>query len=254
MKGRKQEMKIKMKVFKSLIVLICILSVSSSLLAGNKKIMTTRAAMVVAERALVESVHGFKLRGSESVVDMIAAGFKGTAESKTSYTIKGVKFEKVNYDAEADIAQVIAYVKLPSIKTIEGDVINLNNKVFKRVGFASSTPKMAPKLKALRAAEIDAYMRLIKRIIGFKLESHTTVENFMLTSDEVKTKVHSTLCMAELKAYDWDELGDATVIMSINVKDISDMLGEKIVGIEDDFVVVEGQGAAIDDFKLVEKQ
>jgi len=131
--------------------------------------------------------------------------------------------------------------------------LDLKNKVFRRVGFATSTPEMAGQLKALRAAEMDAYMRLIKRIVGFKLESETTVKNFILTSDVVKTKVLATLCLAELVKYDWDEVGDASVIMSINVKDASEILGVNIVG-TDEFIVVEGLGALKDDFKLVEKQ
>ena len=241
------------EVIKGVIVLALILSLSPSLFAGNKKIMAVQAAKVIAERALVESVYGLKLRATESVVDMVAASFKGSTESKTSSMIRDVRYEEVNYDEENDIAQVTATVSLPSIENIDGNVLDLKNKVFRRVGFATSTPEMAGQLKALRAAEMDAYMRLIKRIVGFKLESETTVKNFILTSDVVKTKVMATLSLAELVKYDWDELGDASVVMSINVKDASDILGVNIVE-TDEFIVVEGQGALQDDFKLAAEQ
>ena len=246
-------MKIRTKMIKSLIVLTFIISLSPSLFAGNKKIMTVQAAKVIAERALVESVYGLKLRATESVIDMVAASFQANTESKTSAMIKGIKFEDVNYDEKTEIAQVTATVSLESIENIDGNVLDLRNKVFRRVGFATSTPSMAGQLKALRAAELDAYMRLIKRVVGFKLESETTVNNFILTSDVVKTKVMATLSLAELVKYDWDELGDASVVMSINVKDASDILGVNIVE-TDEFIVVEGQGALQDDFKLAAEQ
>jgi hypothetical protein len=74
--------------------------------AGNKRIMSTRAAKVMAERALVESVYGLKVRSTEEVQDMVAASFIGKTESKTSARIKGIKFEEVVYDSEKDIAKV----------------------------------------------------------------------------------------------------------------------------------------------------
>ncbi len=55
--------------------------------AGNKKIMSTRAARVLAERAIVESVYGLKIRSTEEVIDMVAASFVGRTESKTSAEI-----------------------------------------------------------------------------------------------------------------------------------------------------------------------
>jgi len=39
--------------------------------------MSTRAATAVAERAIVESIYGLKVRSSEKVEDMIAASFEG---------------------------------------------------------------------------------------------------------------------------------------------------------------------------------
>ena len=61
--------------------IILILLVSVALVqpgwGGNKKIMTTRAAKVMAERALVESIYGLKIRATETVQDMVAASFSG---------------------------------------------------------------------------------------------------------------------------------------------------------------------------------
>ncbi|TRO81971.1 hypothetical protein [Trichloromonas acetexigens] len=230
-----------------LAVLSCLMLVATPAVAGNKRIMSVKAAKVMAERALVESVYGLKLRAEERVEDMVSASFIGNTESKTAAQIKGIVFEEVIYDAKQDIAQVTASVKMPSITNIDGQTVNLGNKVFRRVGFATSTPKEAGPLKALRAAELDAYKELIKQLVGFELESHTTVENFMLTSDVVKTKVMATLFMAELTEYGWTPEGDAYVKMQLNLKEASEVLGQNIIT-DREIIDVEGQGAQVDDF------
>ena len=210
--------------------------------------MSIRAAKVLAERALVESIYGLKIRATEQVADMVAASFDGKTESKTSAKIKGISFDEVIYDRQKDIAKVTASVSLPSITNIDGVEMNLHNKVFRRVAFATSTPAMANPLKALRAAELDAYTQLVKRIVGFTLESQTTVENYMLKSDTVTTKVLATTYLAEVNDFGWDETGDAFVKMSLDVKAVSEMMGQAVVG-EGEIITVEGAGAQDNDFQ-----
>ena len=226
-----------------------LLLVASPTWAGNKRIMSVRAAKVLAERALIESVYGLKVRCTESVEDMVAASFVGKTESKTAGQIKGIKYDDVCYDPQKDIAQVTASVCLPSITNIDGETIDLKSKTFRRVAFATSTPSMAGPIRALRAAELDAYAQLVKRIVGFTLESHTTVENYLLKSDSVKTKVLATLYLAELTSYGWDQSGDAYVTMTLNLKEISDMLAEGVVD-ECEAIEVTGEGAQEDDFQI----
>jgi hypothetical protein len=254
---KEREMKMKPTTSKVLnyifIIAICLLLTMPPAFAGNKKIMTTRAAKIIAERAIVESVYGLKLRATEKVEDMIAASFVGTTESKTSAKIKGIKIEDVVYDSEKDIAKATASIQLDYITNIDGKTINLNNKIFRRVGFATSTPSQSGPLKALRAAEMDAYNQIIKRIVGFTLESQSTVKNYMLTSDIVKTKVMATTYLAEVVDYGWDESGDAFVKMQLNTKEVAAMMGEEIIG-EDEIIEVEGAGAQEDDYKTAQKK
>jgi hypothetical protein len=88
---------------------------------------------------------------------------------------------------------------------------------------------------------------LIKQLVGFELESHTTVENFMLTSDTVKTKVMATLFMAQLTEYGWTPQGDAYVKMQLDLKEASQILGQNLIT-DREVIEVEGQGAQTDDF------
>lgn len=228
-------------------VLVILVASVGSVWAGNKKIMSTRAARVLAERAIVESVYGLKIRATEEVVDMVAASFVGKTESKTSANIQGIKIDEVVYDSEKDIAQATASVSLDEITNIDGQVLNLAGKEFRRVAFATSTPANAAPIRALRAAELDGYKNLVKTVVGFTLESQTTVENYMLTSDLVKTKVLATSYLANLEDYGWDEEGNAFVKFKVVKKDIEEILGATIPGV-DDIIMVEGAGAAVDDF------
>lgn len=237
----------------TLVMLVFALVITGTAWAGNKKIMSTRAARVLAERAIIESVYGLKIRSSEEVIDMIAASFVGRTESKTAADIQGIKIDEVVYDAEKDIAQATASISLDEITNIDGQVLSLKGKTFKRVGFATSTPANADPIKALRAAELDGYKNLVKTVVGFTLESQTTVENYMLSSDVVKVKVMATTYLADLVDYGWDDEGNAFVKFKVNVKDIEELLGAKIPGATD-FVEVEGHGAAIDDFSAAKKQ
>ncbi|MDY0190936.1 MAG: hypothetical protein RBR22_09410 [Desulfuromonas sp.] len=229
-------------------LVITVLFSASYSFAGNKRIMSIRAAKVLAERALVESVYGLKLRATESVENMVAASFEGSTESKTKSMIKGITYIDVIYDEASDIAKVTAEVTLPSITNIDGVEMDLHNKTFRRVGFATSTPAQAGPLQAMRAAELDAYKQLIKQVVGFQLESETSVENFMLKSDSVKTKVMATIYMAELVEYGWDDHGDAYVVLQLNLDEVNSMIGDVVQG-QGQVIQVEGQGAQENDFQ-----
>lgn len=244
-------MVIKSRIFKGVIALLCVFSAMLPIItyAGNKQIMSIKAAKILAERALVETIYGLKIRAEEEVENMIAANFIGRTESKTSALIKGINFEEIIYDADNDLAKVTASISLPSITNIDGKVIDLQNKVFRRIAFATSTPLTAGPLQALRAAEIDAYKEMAKRLSGFTLESNTTVENYILTSDIVKTKLLATLYLAEVSDYGFKENGNAYVKLSLNIKEASEILGEEIID-RHEILEVEGQGAQVDDFKI----
>ncbi len=244
-------MLVKNRVFVFLLIAV-FLSVGTAW-AGKKKIMSTRAARVLAERAIVESIYGLKIRSTEEVIDMVAASFTGKTESKTSANIQGIKIDEVVYDAAKDIAQATASISLDHITNIDGIDVDLKGKTFKRVAFATSTPANAGPIRALRAAELDGYKNLVKTVVGFTLESQTTVENYMLTSDKVKVKVMATTYLADLVDYGWDEEGNAFVKFKVVVKDIEDMLGTTIPGVGD-VIEVEGHGASVDDFAEANKK
>lgn len=234
------------KVF--LVLIVCVALLVPDVWAGNKKMMAIMAAKNDAMRGLTEQVYGLKVRSSEGVKNMTADSYVGKTDSKTSATLSGIKITDVIYDSQKDIAKATATMTASEIVNIEGANVALNGKVFKHVGFGTSSPQNAGPLKALRAAQIDAYKQLAQQIAGFTLESQTSVENYMLKSDLIQTKVQASLALAEIVDFGWDNSGDAYVKMILKVDEVAAMLGEAVVG-AGEVIEVEGQGAVQDDFK-----
>ena len=234
---------------KAFLVLIgCVTLLVPNVWAGNKKMMAIMAAKNDAMRGLTEQVYGLKVRSSEEVKNMTADSYVGKTDSKTSATLSGIKITDVIYDSQKDIAKATATMTASEIVNIEGANVALNGKLFKHVGFGTSSPQNAGPLKALRAAQIDAYKQLAQQIAGFTLESQTSVENYMLKSDLIQTKVQASLALAEIVDFGWDNSGDAYVKMILKVDEVAAMLGEAVVG-AGEIIEVEGQGAVQDDFK-----
>lgn len=221
------------------------LTSAATALAGSKKLMSINAAKVLAERAVVESVVGLKIMSTEKVEDMVAKSVK--IDAKTSASIKGIRFTDLVYDKARDIAKAEAEIEVARVVNIVGRNINYGKRVIRRVAFATSTPSAAGPLKALRAAELDAYRQLAKQIVGFELESRSSVEDFILKSDKVRTELLAAIYGAELTGYRWDNEGDAYVTLSMKVSEVEDVLGQRIL-FNGDVIEVEGVGAQKDDF------
>ncbi|MBK1620784.1 hypothetical protein CKO42_20585 [Lamprobacter modestohalophilus] len=214
--------------------------------AGNKKLMTVNAAKVIAERAVVESVIGLKVRSRESVEDLIAQEVR--VDAKTAAAIKGIEYTDIVYDPDKDIGQVEASIQLGKVSNIVGKNIDYGGQTIKRFGFATSTPAMAGPLQALRAAELDAYKQLAKVIVGFEIDSKTSVRDYLLESDDVRARMMAAIYGADLVDYRWDEDGNGYVKMRLRFGQVEDVLNQKL-NYDDEVIEVEGVGAQVDDFR-----
>ena len=71
----------------------------------------------------------------------------------------------------------------------------------------------------------------------------------MLTSDKVKATVIGSLLGAEMTSFSWEGEGEnatASVVLTLNVRDLENALGEKLVGVTDDFIQITGRAAPSD--------
>lgn len=235
----------KQRLLQLSLVALALMCVSQAGIAGNKKLMTINAAKVVAERAIVESVIGIRIRSQERVEDLVADSVR--IDANTAADIKGIEYEDIVYDRAKDIAQVEASIKLGRVSNIVGRNIDFGGQTIRRVGFATSTPEMAGPLRALRAAELDAYKQLSKIVVGFELASNTSVRDYVLESDSIRARMMAAVYGAELVDYRWDQEGDAYVTMRLNLGDVQDVLNQRIL-YDNEVIEVEGVGAQVDDF------
>lgn len=234
----------------SCVVMLC---VSAAVFAQKeatpemKRLKSINSAKILAERSIVETVYGVNLEFLEEITNMDANTLRGMLELKTpKRQIKGILFA-TKYDPQTDIAQVTAELDMNRITDLTG---NQNiSRIVRRVAFASSSPKSSKRLAALRGAELDAYKNLFKQIKGFTLESQSKLENSMLTSDKVRASVIGSLLGAEMTAFSWEGEGEnatASVVLTINVRELEKRLGEKFVGVTDDIIQVTGRAAPSD--------
>jgi len=208
-------------------------------MAANLKAVSIRKAKILAEDALVASITALKSRPTELLEDRVDTSFESKSASKIEAISFGIQFEEVAYDAEKDIAKVTAAVSLDSLTTFDGLAIDLKGKVFRRVAFATSTLSQQGPLKALQAAELDAYKQLLKRISALTTPGgKTSVQDYMLFSNTMKTKALASIFLAKVKDYGWNEDGMAIIKMTAVGKDVVDLLGmdirekEKIIEVE----------------------
>lgn len=226
------------------LILGLLLAAQATSAAGNKKLVTIKKAKVMAQRAIVESVVGLKIR-SESLFANQPSDYN-QIQSKVSASIKGIMFDTPKYDTQKDIAMVTAKIRLGSIKTVIGKPIHYDNVVISRVGFGTSSREFQPQLSSLRAAELSAYDEMAQLLVGQKLQSKTTVKDFVLESDEVRTKTLAALWGSEVKDYGWQEDGTAYVTLRLNAKWVKDILGQTTAFGDDNYLEATGYGAMED--------
>ena len=231
----------------ALVVLLGLLASSS--LAGNKQLMSVQKAKDLARRAIVESVVGLKVRSNALWAERNSDYYK--IESEVTASIKGVQFDKIQYDKSKDIAKATAHIRLGAVENIIGKQVKYNDAIITRTAFATSSPQYVPTLNALRAAELNAYDEMAKLIVGQKIESKTTVKNFILNNDRVRTRALVAIWGSEVKDYGWE--GDnAFVTLRLNARWVHDVVGQVIEYTDDNYLEVTGHGSFNDDYSDIQ--
>lgn len=85
------------------------------------------------------------------------------------------------------------------------------------------------KVLARRAAVVDAQRNLVETINGVQVDAETTVENLMVTSDVVKTRVAGLIKGATIVSEQHNPDGSYSVIMRVPIYGVSGSLGAAIV-------------------------
>ncbi|HYG86800.1 MAG TPA: LPP20 family lipoprotein [Azospirillum sp.] len=216
-----------------------------ALAGGNRELMSIKMAQAQATRALAESVVGLKIKSK--VVAFADAPAESSVESKVAAELKGVTFNKPKYDSQKDVAVVEARIDLNLVQNVIGKTFDYKGLTVKRLGFGTSSEGARDYIKALRAAELDAYDQLARTLVGQEITGRSRVENMVVESDEVRTRVMAAVWGAQVVDYGWEENGNAFMKLRLDADFVRNIFGgiQKNVGT----VEVTGYGATVDDTK-----
>jgi len=190
-------------------------------IAPDVRLAAKRAAEVDADRLLVERIYGLHLNTETCVVDL-ALGFdeiRGAVDALT----RGIVLKEVRYNDDLSVEAVKQVTLRTVVETLKRVVTKDESRFQVKVteienitretrdtdlavmgnGAVPGSAGLA-KIQAKRAAEMDCYRRLAERFAGIRLNSNTTVANFILASDQVRSRVCA--CLAGVK---WTDIAYA---------------------------------------------
>jgi len=246
-----------MRVLKilSLFLMAAALVAPSALAQGNKQLMSEKMAQQDLKRNLVEAVIGYKVKSETEFGLTEDAQYR--VDSKAAALIKGVKVDRMIYDKDKDVALCFGHVELGRVRNVVGERVEFKNVVVQGVGVGSMTETSRPPLRALRAAALNAYDEMAALLVGEKILSRSTAENFILTKDSNRAKVCAAVFGAYIpnpglgapnRGWGWDESGNAFMILEMDVRKARDIMGALIVYTGGENILrVTGRGAQKDE-------
>ncbi len=223
-------------------------------LAGNKQLMSEKMAEQDLKRNIVEAVIGYKVKSESRLGLTEDPSYK--AETKAAAVIKGIKIDKMIYDKEKDIALCFGHIELGDVVNVVGDLVRFKGVTVEGFGFGTMTQASRPPLMALRAALVNAHDELAKLLVGEKILSQSTMENFILTKDVNRSKVCAAIFGAYVpnpglnspnRGWGWDESGNAFVKLEVDARKVRDVLGNLIIYQGPNIIEVTGRGSQTDD-------
>jgi len=217
--------------------------------------MAQRAATLVAQRDLIERYAGSFLSSQTEIRNFVTESDR--IISKTGGLIKGAKVVRVELapDQSAYLVVVQARVKdlretlgagpQPNVALQEniawpdefGGVSTAMNEPLrvdpgletvtaKGVGIIPDGPDpVVARLQAKRSAKIDALRNLAEKVKGIRLNSTTTVRDFVAERDEISTKIDAVIKGADVVTERENADGTVEVEVAVRVPQIRNALG-----------------------------
>jgi len=241
-----------------LILFFAIFAAGSPAGAGNRQLMSEKIAEQDLKRNIVESVVGFKVKSHSETGQTEDPKYQ--VKDKAAAVIKGVIVDKMIYDKEKDIALAFGHIDLGDIVNVSGELMRFKDVTVEGFGFGTTTDASRPPLAALRAALLDAYSQMAALLVGEKIYSASTMENYILTKDVNRSKVCAAIFGAYIpnpglnspnRGWGWDESGNAFVRLEIDARKVTDLLGNNMVYKGENILQVTGRGAQEDEISGV---
>ena len=221
---------------------------------GQAVLLAKRTALVVAQRDLIERYAGSFLTSQTQIEEFVAKSDR--ILTRSGGLIKGVKIVRVELSPDQTAYQVVVQAREKHLRETLGDKPDPRAPETApfvwpgEIGGVSSVggklgidPKMKTvtatgaglipegvdarvgRLRAERAAKMDALRNLAERIKGISLSSTTTVEEYMAKQDIVRTKVDAVIKGARVVRTTPKEDGTVEVEVAVDVPQVEAALG-----------------------------
>jgi hypothetical protein len=219
---------------------------------AQRRLMARRAARVDAQRNLTEIIYGLQIDSQTTVRDFVTQS--DLIRSRVSAVIQGA--EEVDYRELPDgTAEVTMEIILGSVEDILGRRIQYVRRTVQATGYGAPSgetaipaqpsyssglisakgngvepndPGMSPAERALmakRAAKLDALRNLAEQVYGVKITSDSYVRDFVLQSDETRSKVHAFVQGARVVSEQQMPDGSYQVELELDMESLKSVLG-----------------------------
>lgn len=209
----------------------------------QKRLAVIRAAEMDALRLLVERIYGINLDAETTVHDLVLADdevstavrhcIKGVVSTEdpeylkdgTIQIVRAVKLRQVLETVTKTVKKKQVFGKLIPVSTIEKVTKENKDTVIDVMGNGALEDSAGlRKIRAKRAAELDAYRKLAERIMGVQVYSGTKVKDLMLKSDTIQARVAQVVKGAKPVAIKHLNDGSCEVSMQLKIADIFEII------------------------------
>jgi hypothetical protein len=176
---------------------------------AQARLMAKLAARRDAQRNLAEQLYGVQIDSNTTVRDFMTE--HDVIRSKVDGLLKGFETveEKELEDGTWEVRLAIGLE--PFGEVIASEIAEPSGEKVTVTGKALVSGQA--RLLARRAAEVDARRKLMEYVKGARIDSYTTVENFMLKSDRINSQVRGIIMGA--RVVDTRYFGDGTCEVDI---------------------------------------
>jgi len=219
---------------------------------AQKKLMTRRAAKVDALRNLTEIIYGLRIDSQTTVRDFVTQS--DIIRSRVSAVIQGA--QEIDYRELPDgTAEVVMEITLGTVEDILGRKIRYDTQTVQATGYGAPSGEsampaqpayssgaisargngiepgdsgMSPAEKALmakRAAKLDALRNLAEQVYGVRITSDSYVRDFVLQSDETRSKVNTFIQGARVVSEQQMPDGSYQVEVELDIEPLKGVLG-----------------------------
>lgn len=214
------------------------------------RLKATKAAELDADRLLVERIYGLQIDADTTLRDLVE--HDDSISGAVSATLVGAITTRPPEYIEDGRVRVVRAVKIREVVDTLNRVIKgkrLNDGSFSTTSDDTKTNRESndrlidvmgnsalpgseghQKILAKRAAEMDAYRELSKRIMGIKIDSETTVRDQAIENDEIISSLSHIIKAATPTKITYIQDGTCEVTMEVKIKDIIRTLKRKSIG------------------------